>query len=226
MTRREFLKKIGAGIMGFGMLCLFPLEEIKAATVTDNLVDGGLHVGDLPPSNRSLLWMDTSESPAIPKYWTGVDWAVCNSKMLDSHDSSFYASRDDIEDTMDVISALQTRLANEVTSREESVERLETGIQNEETSRIEAVNSVSSRLDNNVQALSERIYNESTARATAVTNISSRIGNSVGSSTVPVYVNASGNMAAVSGLDASGLSVFKIPVNPSSTTNMNLWITT
>lgn len=226
MTRRDFLKKIGAGIMGFGMLCFFPLEEIKAATVTDNLVDGGLYVGDTAPSNRSLLWMDTNTTPAMPRYWSGVDWAACNAQMLDSHDSSFFASQNDINTTMDAISALQSRLTNEVSSREEALGNLETDIENEETSRINAISSLSSRLDNNIQAVSERINNELSARATADSEIDSRIGKNVGSGNTPVYVDSAGRIAAVSGLDASGLSTFKIPVNPVSTANINLWITT
>ena len=224
MTRRDFLKKIGAGIMGLGMLCLFPMEEIRAATVTDNLADGGLYVGNIPPANRTLLWMDTNSSPAMPKYWTGVDWAVCNSQMLDSHDSSFYASQEDISDTMDAISTLQTRITNEISSREETLGNLATDIQNETTSRIDAVDSLSRRLDNNNQALSERMINEAGARTTADTDLSNRIGSSVGSENVPVYVDQSGNIAAVNGLDASGFSAFKIPVNPKSTANLNLWI--
>ena len=226
MTRRDFLKKIGAGIMGFGMLCFFPLEEIKAATVTDNLVDGGLYVGDTAPSNRSLLWMDTNTTPAMPRYWSGVDWAACNAQMLDSHDSSFFASQNDIDTTMDAISALQSRLTNEVSSREEVIGNLETDIENEETSRINAISSLSSRLDNNIQAVSERINNELSVRAAADSEIDSRIGKNVGSGNTPVYVDSAGRLSAVSGFDASGLSTFKIPVNPASTANINLWITT
>ncbi len=226
MARKDFLKKIGTAIMGFGMMCFLPLEEMSAATVTDNLANGGLYVGATAPSNRTLLWMDTNVSPAMPKYWTGVDWAPCNADMLDSHDSSYFASAQDIADTMDVIGTLQTRLTNEITAREEKCETLETGIQNEANDRWEAVNSLSGRIENEVNARVAAITSEASARSTADSNLSNRIGSSVGSATVPVYVNPSGNIAAVNGLDASGFSTFKIPVNPSSTANINLWITT
>jgi hypothetical protein len=197
MTRRDFLKKIGAGIMGFGMLCLFPLEEIGAATVTDNLADGGLHVGDTAPSNRTLLWMDTNTTPAMPKYWSGVDWAPCNADMLDSHDSSYFASQSDVSNTMEAVSTLQTRLETE-----------------------------SGRIENEVNARVVAVTSEAEARNTADLKLGDRIGNGRGSSNVPVYVDASGNTAAVNGLDTSGFSVFKIPVNPVATEDINLWITT
>lgn len=198
MTRKDFLKKIGAGIVGFVMLCFFPIEEAGAVTVTDNLTDGGLYVGDIAPSNRTLLWMDTNTVPATPKYWTGADWAPCNADMLDSHDSSYFASR----------------------------ESMEMNLQNETDDRLEAEGILNGRIENEVNARVAAITSEAGARNTADTNLGNRIGSNVGSANVPVYVNSSGNITAVNGLDASGFSAFKIPVNPSSTANINLWITT
>lgn len=55
---------------------------------------------------------------------------------------------------------------------------------------------------------------------------SSGAGTSRGSATVPVYVDEQGETKAVTGIDGTQMSVFKIPVNPTDTSNINIWIET
>ena len=183
-----------------------------------------------------------------------MDWAACNSDMLDSHDQSYFAGKEDVDEAFDAISTIQTRITNEITAREEGEQSLQRLIDDEATDRWQEVSSLSTRLDNNNHTLSTSINNETnartaadsalggridsevsarvaaitseaSARSNADTNLGNRIGNNVGNANAPVYVNG-GNITAVSGLDASAFSTFKIPVNPSATANLNLWITT
>ena len=50
----------------------------NAATVTDNLNAGGVHISDKPPANLKMSWIDT-KNDGVMKYWNGSAWTPIRS---------------------------------------------------------------------------------------------------------------------------------------------------
>lgn len=73
MTRGEFLKKTTLGALSLVMLSKLNVLAAGTVTVNDNLATGGTHIGSSSPSNKKLMWLDTS-SGGVLKYYDGVEW--------------------------------------------------------------------------------------------------------------------------------------------------------
>lgn len=78
MSRREFLKKTGLGALALVLFGKFEVGNVEAATVSDNLSGGGSHIGETPPSNVKMTWIDTGND-GVMKYYDGSQWTPIRS---------------------------------------------------------------------------------------------------------------------------------------------------
>ncbi len=73
ITRKDFIKKLGAGALGVLAIGKGLEEQAKAAVTFSDNVAGNIYVSAVAPVSTDGLWIDLS-SGGISKYHNGVDW--------------------------------------------------------------------------------------------------------------------------------------------------------